>query len=240
MSYSQTQPPPGWYPDPATSGQERYWDGMAWTNQVRLVPQQAMPQQAWQQSWGQTPAGYQLQPSFVAATADGVPLAGWWSRAGALIIDNLVMFAVVGIVTIPFASQLTAGFTMWFDDLLAYSSAGGTSVPDYTDPRYGIVGPYMAIALISLVLQLGYTVSMQTAKGATLGMLALGLRVVPTGRGREHNGLSFGTSLGRNVAYILISAIIVFDLVNVLLPLMNQRRQTLHDMLAKTQVVRIR
>lgn len=30
MSENNPSPPPGWYPDPEGSGQQRYWDGGAW------------------------------------------------------------------------------------------------------------------------------------------------------------------------------------------------------------------
>ena len=32
---SPLQPPPGWYPDPSGSAAERYWDGTAWSNEIR-------------------------------------------------------------------------------------------------------------------------------------------------------------------------------------------------------------
>lgn len=31
-------PPAGWYPDPAGSGQQRWWDGRGWTNHLRRAP----------------------------------------------------------------------------------------------------------------------------------------------------------------------------------------------------------
>ena len=31
----ETAPPPGWYPDPSGAAQQRYWDGVAWTEHER-------------------------------------------------------------------------------------------------------------------------------------------------------------------------------------------------------------
>ncbi|MCL1899418.1 MAG: DUF2510 domain-containing protein, partial [Promicromonosporaceae bacterium] len=37
--------PANWYPDPATPGQERWWDGQAWTEHVRLAAAAPVPAQ---------------------------------------------------------------------------------------------------------------------------------------------------------------------------------------------------
>ena len=33
----QPRPPAGWYPDPVLPGQERYWDGSAWTPRTQVT-----------------------------------------------------------------------------------------------------------------------------------------------------------------------------------------------------------
>lgn len=40
----QHTPAPGWYPDPATAGQRRFWDGQGWTNNTAPgTPRPATP-----------------------------------------------------------------------------------------------------------------------------------------------------------------------------------------------------
>ena len=43
MHYSAPQPSAGWYPDPAGSGDERYWDGASWSDVTRPDSRQAKP-----------------------------------------------------------------------------------------------------------------------------------------------------------------------------------------------------
>ena len=48
-----TQTPPGWYADPQVPGQQRYWDGVQWTEHVSAAQQQAAyAPQAPAQAWG--------------------------------------------------------------------------------------------------------------------------------------------------------------------------------------------
>lgn len=62
MSYTSSQPPAGWYPDPAGSGGERFWDGTAWSQATRdaqpVAPPPEPPQQEHPQS-GAPPYGWQ-------------------------------------------------------------------------------------------------------------------------------------------------------------------------------------
>lgn len=243
-------PPMGWYPDPANATQERYWDGAAWTYNTRPIQAPAPAYgQAYQQpvdSWGQQQGSYVTSPvqayGYAAgpSTADGVPLAGWWWRVLAAIIDGIVLYVVGLIVQIPFNATLTPAVEAWTNDYLAWVSAGSIGdVPLPWDPAYAMVGPLIAMTVINLLVAILYATFLLVSKAGTLGMLATGLRVVTRDQGQQHSTVALGTALIRNVAFYVMQQIPIVGQVNVLLPLFNKRRQTLHDMLANTQVVKI-
>jgi hypothetical protein len=67
------QTPAGWYPDPSGSGQQRYWDGSAWTEHYAPVA---------------AGGGYAPQPAQAAAAArpSGPPPNLWWAAPAAALI----------------------------------------------------------------------------------------------------------------------------------------------------------
>lgn len=238
-------PPVGWYPDPVSPGQERLWDGLRWTDQVRQSHQHHQPMIPPQPGYWQVgPEPYlphtDFTPTFAGPrTADGVPLAGWWTRLVALVIDSILLGLVTAVVAIPFYDALMTGFEAWFADAMRAVQVGG-QMPDYLDPRYGLMGPCWSVLILSMAVSFVYSAGLQMWKGGTLGMQALGLRVVPTGRGLAHHGLPLGAALVRNLAYQVLGLVPFVELINGLVPLANPRRQTLHDMAARTQVVKVR
>ncbi|HET7899776.1 MAG TPA: DUF805 domain-containing protein [Candidatus Nanopelagicales bacterium] len=76
-----TAPPPGWYPDPASPGSQRYWDGSGWTESVSPMPgyvapappPAAPPAPA---AYPPAPPGYAPPPGYVGA-APAYNLAGY-------------------------------------------------------------------------------------------------------------------------------------------------------------------
>ena len=82
-----SSPVPGWYPDTAPGAPSvlRWWDGRQWTEHVRGGggPQTLAPRRH-----GPT-------------TPDGQPLAGWWWRALAHIVDLVALWVVGFLATFP-------------------------------------------------------------------------------------------------------------------------------------------
>ena len=80
-------------------------------------------------------------------------------------------------------------------------------------------------------------------RGATPGKMAVGLRVVPVDEGRSTAKLTWSAVTIRALFWTvpnLWPMLIVVRVIDVLMPLWNPKRQALHDLVAKTQVVKIR
>jgi uncharacterized RDD family membrane protein YckC len=243
--------PAGWHPDPLPPqpGQPpllRYWDGERWTEHTSPVP-------AGEQHPGQQYAGQQYyggQSSYggdaVATTPDGVPLAGWWSRVGATLIDAIILFGIYLICWIPFYGGIVDGFSDYFDDV-ARAADEGRSAPAFEFT--GELATTLAVmGMISLVVSVVWTFAWLRTKSATPGKLALGLRV----RLRDTPGqLSYGTIFMRwltqsgapgavSLVPIVGNLVFLYTLLDSLWPLWDGKKQAIHDKAAKTNVVKVR
>ena len=144
-----------------------------------------------------------------------VGYGGFWLRVVAYILDAILLNIVFGIVGMVFGiTMIPANFaTMNIED--AMTSMG-------------------TLQLVSLVVTWLYFALMESsARGATVGKMAVGLRVVT----EQGNRLSFLNATGRFFAK-LISAIILC--IGFLMVAFTDRKRGLHDMIASTLVVKVR
>jgi uncharacterized RDD family membrane protein YckC len=225
-----TQIPSGWYLDPAPAqlgappGQ-RYWDGQQWTEHVyagSLAPNRAnMP----------------------ATTPDGQRLAGWWVRVGASLLDQLILFPIVILAGLPFIIPIVHAYKLLFEQISREVDNGGVVTASQPD----ITGPAIGFAVVAILLNFVYNVGFLKWKQATPGKLITGLRV----RLRDVPGpLLWRTVLlrwlGQNWAGLfawvpLAGGVLGFyPLLDCLWPLWDDKKQALHDKVAKTNVVRHR
>ena len=100
----------------------------------------------------------------------------------------------------------------------------------------------LLVMVVTLALGLAYNLPFLRVRGATLGMLACGLRVVPLDEGRSAARLSWSSVVVRSLLWVLpwTLSLGILSVVDALLPLWHPKRQTLHDLAARTQVVRLR
>jgi uncharacterized RDD family membrane protein YckC len=237
---------PGWHPDPVPPqpgqpAQLRYWDGTRWTEHTTPtqapVPTDQYAAPAHQGAYGAYDTG-----SSRATTPDGVPLAGWWWRVLALILDGLVLGIIGALIAFPWVSDVVDSYGDWFD---ALSSDSGSV--DNSQLQDDIAGPLLVITLVQLAIGFVYNVGFLMWKQATPGKLLLGLRV----RLREAPGpmptrtvlLRWAGQYGVGILGLLpvVGCLsLIYTLLDYLWPLWDDKRQAVHDKIAKTNVVRIR
>ena len=242
-----TQTPPGWYPDPgAPAGvapHVRYWDGSRWTNHVQ--PAQGGPPGP--------------KPWHGPTTPDGERLAGWWWRVLAFLLDGVFLGIATNLLTIPVQisvqRELDDATERYLDtgpgETTDFSAFWNETVDIYRDHLLGIM-------LVPLLFAVAYVVVFLRWKGATPGKLICGLRV----RLRERPGrlpwstisirvlvqnilpwalLVIGLASGSNTALVLCYlAAMAFYLTDGLWAAGSKKRQALHDIAARTNVVKTR
>ena len=241
-----TQIPAGWYPDPDPSSPQprgqRYWDGRQWTEHV--APRRRAPAPG---------AGFAPMAPYSAANAprtattpDGQALAGWWQRVGAYLIDLVILTPLVVVAGLPWLREIGSAYADLVNESIT-AAENGSSLPDQGDLLAELFVPFLLFTLVALVVNFVYNVGFLKWKAGTPGKLVVGLRV----RLRELPGpLSWRTVLLRWLGQngyavlswvpILGSVLGLYPLLDVLWPLWDDKKQALHDKVAKTNVVRVR
>jgi uncharacterized RDD family membrane protein YckC/Tfp pilus assembly major pilin PilA len=149
--------------------------------------------------------GAPLAPGAAAIVSNFSIYAGFWRRFAAFIIDSVAVYATATV--------------LWVVVLAAGSAS--------------IVRPYalLALFLFSIGSLLYWVLFESSGLQATPGKLALQIKVTDLLGDR----ISFGRSLGRNVARIFSG---MFFCIGYMAAGFTQRRQGFHDMIASTLVVR--
>ena len=180
----------------------------------------------------------------VKTTPDGVPLASYGQRVGAWFIDFVIQLAITTVAGWYWLSQFVTWYTSWFTQIMNEAEAGGSPTFDQAQLSDQITGYVLPISLISFAVTIIYQVAFLTWRGATPGKMAVGISV----RLRDTPGnptflvalkrqtIYVGTSLLSLVPGIGASAVII-KILNLLWPLWDDKRQALHDKIAKTNVV---
>ena len=143
---------------------------------------------------------------------------GFWIRFVAFLIDGLILSVAAVAIVGTFVAFIVIGVDT--DDASEASPA----------IAFAVVLMILALLLVGWLYEALMTSS---ARGATLGKMAVGLRIVRA----DGAPLSFGRATGRHFLKTLITPLVPL-FIGYLLAAFTQRKQALHDFLAETLVIR--
>jgi len=175
--------------------------------------------------WREGQANWQPYSEVRSAAPGAPPLrrpGGFWIRFAARCIDAILVGIVSSIIRIP----LMAVFGI---SAIGMVTSGDPSQLIGAIP--GLVGLAMLSACINFVIAAGYETYMVATKGATLGKMALGLKVIRVDGGP----LNMQQALGRSLATIL-SGLILF--IGYIIAAFDDQKRALHDRLCDTLVIK--
>ena len=212
------QPPPG-------SGWQQpgggYQPGTGWQQQPPQQPPPPPPPGGYQPQYG----GYQPQQQQQPVGPGGQPLAEWWKRLLAIILDGLIVgiplaiifFAIIGV---------SLGQTLEVDPVTGQITEEGGL----------LAGSTLLFFVVSALASLAYYGILNgSARGQTVGKMALKIQVRDANTGGP---IGVGRGIGRAAIPSVLGALCgLITLVDGLWPLWDQRRQALHDKAVNSVVV---
>ena len=153
-----------------------------------------------------------------------VKYAGFWLRFVAYLIDDILLSVIGFIISLPFIG------TIIFSGI-ALSDLNGCDESKLFGIA-GIIGTVLLLIItITVVCWLYFALMESSKQQATLGKMALGLKVTDM----EGNRVSFGRATGRYFGKIISGMIFM---IGYILAGLTEKKQALHDMIAGCLVIR--
>ena len=144
--------------------------------------------------------------------------AGFWKRFAAVLIDEFIVGAVTLIIFIPMII------------MVGVNTFANEDFEPSIQMIVGLISAYILFILLAITGKWLYYAMMESMKGATIGKMALGIKVTDLNGDR----ISFGRATGRYFGKILSGLTLC---IGYIIAGFSQQKQALHDILAKTLVV---
>lgn len=141
-----------------------------------------------------------------------IPYSGWWRRAGALLVDSILVGVIVSA-----ALGLAFAVTFLNEELGVVLLVAGIV--------FAIAGPIFYWIYLT-----------GKEPGQTVGKRALGIRVR---HADDDRAIGYGPAAGRYLITLLFGFFYLPALLDYLWPLWDSRNQSLHDKVANSIVVRV-
>ena len=138
---------------------------------------------------------------------------GFWIRFVALVIDGILLAVVNGILTVPLRLVGIGG--MMTDSAAAFGAG------------MGLLGFSI---LVSMAIGIVYNVYFISTRGATVGKMLLGLKIIRS----DGSPVSAGRALGRYLAQFVSGMILG---IGYIIAAFDSEKRALHDHLADTRVI---
>jgi uncharacterized RDD family membrane protein YckC len=178
------------------------------------------------------PPAQPAAPGGAPTGPQGQPLAEWWKRLVALIIDGFIVGIPSGILGPIIFGFMFAGFTpeATFDPVTGQIDTSGGFFA-------GILAAQGALFLAGAVISAVYYTFLHAKRGQTVGKMALRLKVVDETTGELiPTGKAFVRWIIPGLGWLTCG---ILTLIDGLFPLWDPKRQALHDKMAKTSVIQL-
>jgi uncharacterized RDD family membrane protein YckC len=160
-------------------------------------------------------------------TPDGVPLASWGKRVLAYLLDGIILSIILAFLMPVFVPE----FTDLVDEFSTGFEAGDqAAVNDFVASMAGVS---IKVGLLSWLVASIYAIAFWVTLAQTPGKMALRISV----RHADRPGpIDLPTAIKRRLIPLVGTFIGLLNLVDLLWPLWDGRRQALHDKVANTLV----